>query len=38
MYDYQFIIKKLAKKFKGQFKYLEENAGKYIHFLVPIEK
>ena len=35
--DYQFIIKQLAEVFEGQFKYLGENAEKYIKFSVPIE-
>ena len=37
-YDYHFIIKKLAEKFKKQFSCLEEHAEKYITFTVPIEK
>ena len=37
-YYYHFIIKKLAKKCKEQFKYLRENTEKYTIFLVPKEK
>ena len=37
-YDYHFIIKELAKEFKGQFDCLGENTEKYITFSVPIEK
>ena len=37
-YDYHFIIKELAKEFKGIFECLGENAEKYIIFTVPIEK
>ena len=37
-YDYHFIIKKLAEKFKKQFTCLGENTEKYITFTVPIEK
>ena len=37
-YDYHFIIKELAKEFKGQFECLGKNTGKYITFSVPIEK
>ena len=37
-YDHHFIIKQLAKKFKGQFECLGENTEKYISFSVPIEK
>ena len=36
-YDYHFIIKELAEKFKGQFKCLGENTEKYITFSVPIK-
>ena len=36
-YDYHFIIKELAKEFKGQFECLGENTEKYITFSVPIE-
>ena len=31
-YDYHFIIKELAEKFKGEFKCLGENTEKYITF------
>ena len=38
-YDYHFIIKELAKEFKGQdFKCLGENLEKYITFSVPVKK
>ena len=37
-YDYQFIIKELAKTFEGQFECLLENTEKYITFSVPIKK
>ena len=37
-YNYDFIIKKLAKEFKGQFECLRENTEKYITFSVPIKK
>ena len=37
-YDYHFIIKELAKKFKEKFECLGENTEKYITFSVPIEK
>ena len=37
-YDYHFIIKKSAEKFKGNFECLGENTEKYITFLVPIKK
>ena len=37
-YDYHFIIKKLAGKFKCQFTCVKENAEKYITLKVPIEK
>ena len=36
-YDYHFIIKELAKQFKGKFECLGENIEKYITFSVPIE-
>ena len=35
---YNFIIKKLAKKFKEQFECLVENTEKHINFSVPIKK
>ena len=37
-YDYHFIIKKLAKEFKGNFDCLVENTEKYNTFLAPIKK
>ena len=37
-YDYHFIIKQLAKKFKGKFECSGENTEKYITFLVPLKK
>ena len=37
-YDYHFIIKQLAREFKGNFECLGENTEKYITFLVPIKK
>ena len=37
-YDYHFIIRQLAKEFKGNFECLGENMEKYINFLVPIKK
>ena len=37
-YDYHFIIKKLAKEFKGNFDCLGENTEKYITLLAPIKK
>ena len=37
-YDYHFIIKELAKEFKGQFECLGENTEKNITFSVPIKK
>ena len=37
-YDYNFIIKVLAEKFKKQFPCLGETTGKYISFTDPIEK
>ena len=36
-YDYHFIIKKLAKEFKGNFECLRESTGKYITLSVPIK-
>ena len=35
-YDYHFIIKELAKQFKGQFECLGENTENYKTFSVPI--
>ena len=37
-YDYHFIIKELANRFKKQFTCLGENTDKYITLSVPIEK
>ena len=37
-YDYHFIIKELAKEFKGNFECLGENTEKYITFSVTIKK
>ena len=37
-YDYHFIIKQLAREFKGNFECLGENTEKYITFSVPIKK
>ena len=37
-YDYHFIIKQLAREFKGSFECLGENTEKYITFSVPIKK
>ena len=37
-YDYHFIIKQLAKEFKGNFDCLGENTEKYITFSVPMKK
>ena len=37
-YDYHFIIKQLAREFKGYFHSLAENTEKYITFSVPIKK
>ena len=37
-YDYHFIVKQLAKEFKGSFDCLGENIEKYIIFSVPIKK
>ena len=37
-YDYHFIIKELAKEFKGNFECLGENTEKYITFSVSIKK
>ena len=37
-YDYHFIIKQLAREFKGYFHCLGENTEKYITFSVPIKK
>ena len=37
-YDYHFIIKQLAREFKGNFECLGEKMEKYITFSVPIKK
>ena len=37
-YDYDFIIKELAKAFEEEFNSLGENKKKYIIFSVPIKK
>ena len=37
-YDYHFIIKQLARKFKGNFECLVKNTEKYITFSAPIIK
>ena len=37
-YDYHFIIKEPAEKFKGRFECWRENMEKYITFSVPIKK
>ena len=37
-YDYHFIIKELAKEFKGNFECIGENTEKYITLSVPIKK
>ena len=37
-YDYHFIIKELAKQFKGEINCLGENTEKYKTFSVPITK
>ena len=37
-YDHHFIIKQLAKQFKGNFECIGENTDKYINFSVPIKK
>ena len=36
--DYHFIIKYLAREFKGHFECLDENTEKYISFTVPFKK
>ena len=38
VYDYHFIMKYLAREFKGNFKCLGENTEKYISFTVPFKK
>ena len=37
-YDYHFIIKRLAREFKGFCECLGENTEKYVTFSVPIKK
>ena len=37
-YDYQFIIKELAKELEGNFECLGETTEKFITFSVPIKK
>ena len=37
-HDYHFIIREVTEVFKGQFKFLGENAEKYITFSVAIQK
>ena len=37
-FDYHFIIKQLAREFKGKFECLGENTEKYITFSAPIKK
>ena len=37
-YDYHFIIKLLAREFKGDLECLGENTEKYITFSAPIKK
>ena len=36
--NYHFVIKELAKKYKGRFECLGRNTEKYKTFSVPIEK
>ena len=38
VYDYHFVIKYLAREFKGHFVCLGENTEKYISFTVPLKK
>ena len=38
VYDYHFLIKYLAREFKGHFECLGENTEKYISFTVPFKK
>ena len=38
VYDYNFIIRSLARKFKGNFECLGENTENYISFTVPFKK
>ena len=37
-YDYHFVIKQLAREFKGNFECLGETTEKYISFSAPIKK
>ena len=37
-YDYHFLIRQLAREFKGNFDCLGENTEKYIIFSVPVKK
>ena len=37
-YNYHFIIKQLAKEFKGHFEILRENTEKYITFQYQLKK
>ena len=37
-YDYHFMIKRLAREFKGNFECLGENTERYITFSVPVKK
>ena len=37
VYDYHFVIKYLAREFKGYAECLGENTGKYISFTVPFK-
>ena len=38
LYDYHFVIKDLAREFKGNFECLGEHTEKYISFTVPFKK
>ena len=38
IYDYHFVIKRLAEEFKGDFECLGEDTEKYITFSVPLKK
>ena len=38
IYDYRFIINKLAKEFDGQLECVGENTENYINFSVPLSK
>ena len=37
-YNYHFITKELAEKFRKQFSCIQENTEKYITFTVPVKK